>query len=148
MLETVAGVAIVAMISIGTVALINYEVKSTATARTSVTASHEIEKAACWITKDGMMAESTNITDSTLEMNWIERYEFANAPHSSSYYLDGTDLCRNYDGIVTKVAQNISEVEFSRDSDVLNVSICCSPPWIGQDRTVTKTFCVYLRTAS
>ena len=153
LLEMIAGVAIVAMIGIGVVAFINYQVKSTATARASVTVSHEIEKAARLISQDGMMAEYTNITESaqlvdTLDMNWIERYEFVNVPHSSSYYLDGTDLYRNYDGMVSRVAQNISEIEFSKDGDILNVTICCSPSWIGQDRTVEKTYRVYLRAAN
>jgi len=153
LLELIVSMAIVAMIGTGVVALINYEVKSTATARACVTASHEIEKAARWISQDGMMAENTNIADSTqlvnnLDLNWIERYEFTNIPHSCSYYLNGTDLYRDYDGVVSTVAQNISGIEFSKDGDLLSVSICCTPPWIGQSRTVEKTYRIYLRTAN
>ena len=99
------------------------------------------------------MAETTNIADSVqlvnnLDLDWVERYEFTNVPHSSSYYLDGKDLYRNYDGAVSRVAQNISEIEFSKDGDILKVTICCTPPWIGQSRTVEKTYRVYLRTAN
>ena len=152
-LELMVGIAIVAMIGLGVVALINYEIKTSATARACVTVAHEIEQAARIISQDGMMAEETNIAESTqlvdnLDLNWVERYEFLNIPHSSSYYLNGTDLCRNYDGKVSTIAQNISDLEFSKDGNLLTVTIRCTPPWIGQSRTVEKTYCVYLRTAN
>lgn len=150
LLELTIGLAIVALIGTGVVGLINHEVKSTATARACVTIADEIENAAYQISKDGMMAESSNLIESAesvdnLELSWIERYEFTNIPHACSYYLNGDELCRDYDGTVTTVARHISEIKFSQTGNLLRVSITCKPSWIGQSRTVEKTYSIYLR---
>ena len=152
LLELLVGVAIVAMIGTGLVALIDHEVRSTAAARACVTAADEIENAARWISKDGMMAESSNLVDSVqpvhnLDISWIERYDFANVPHNCAYFLSDNELCRDYDGVVTTVARHISGIKFSQTDNLLTVKISCTPPWIGQSRTVEKTYRIYLRTA-
>lgn len=152
-LELTVGLAIVSMIGIGVVGLINHELTSTATARACVTTAHEIKHAARWVSQDVMMAESTNLVEDAqpadnLTLTWIERHDFLNIPHSCSYYLCGTELCRNYDGTVTTVARHISGVKFSQAGELLTVSISCTPPWYGQSQTVEKTYHVYLRTAN
>lgn len=151
LLEVTIGLAIVGMIGIGVLGLINHEFKSTATARACVTAAEEMKGAARWISQDGWMTESTNLVDGaepvdSLTLDWIERYEFVNVPHTCSYYLSGDELCRDYDGTVTTVAQHISEIKFSQADYLLTVSLTCTPPWIGQSRTVEKTYHIYLRT--
>ena len=153
LLELVVGMAITGLIVLGVVGLIGHEMRSTATARACVTVSDEIENAARWISHDGMMAENTNLIVDTLPVNdltlsWVERYEFLNVPHNCSYYLSGNELCRNYDGTVTTVARHISGIKFSRTGDCIQFSISCTPPWIGQSRTVEKTYRVYLRSAN
>ena len=152
-LELTVGLAIVGMIGIGVVGLLNHEWKSTAATRASVTIAHEIKNAARWISQDVMMAESTNLIgvaqpDDHLALAWIERYDFLNIPHSSKYYLYGTDLYREYDGTVATVARHISEINFSQDGNLLTVSISCTPPWFGQNRTVAKTYRICLRTVN
>jgi len=149
-LELTIGLAIVALIGTGVVGLINHEIKSTATARASVTIADEIENAAYQISKDGMMAESTNLVESAepvnnLDLAWIERYEFTNIPHECSYYLNGDELCRDYDGTVTTIARHISGIKFSQTGDLIRVSITCKPTWMGQNRTVEKTYSIYRR---
>ena len=151
LLEVTVGLAIVGMIGIGVLGLINHELKLTGTARACVTAAEEIKGAARWISQDAMMTESTNLVEGAqpandLALNWIERYEFINVPHACSYSLCGTELCRDYDGTVTTVARHISGVKFSQAGNLLTVSITCTPPWIGQSRTVEKTYHIYLRT--
>ena len=153
LLELTVSLAIVGAIVLGVVGLIAHELKSTATARASVTAGHEIRNAARWISQDGMMAEGTNLVEGTqpvdqLNLAWIERYDFNNIPHSSSYYLSGTELRRDYDGTVTTVARHISGVDFSQAGNLLTVSISCTPPWIGQYRTIEKTYRICLRVAN
>jgi len=149
-LELAVGLAIVALIGTGTVGLIKHEFNSTATARACVTIADEIEYAARCISKDGIMAEETNLvvgaapTD-TLTLSWVQRYEFINVPHTCSYYLSGDELCRNYDGEVTTVARYISGIKFSKSGDVISVSIKCTPPWVGQYRVVEKTYSIYPR---
>jgi prepilin-type N-terminal cleavage/methylation domain-containing protein len=153
LLELVVGMAIFGMIAIGTVTLLNNEVTGTAAARASVTTSDQIRGAARWLCQDGSMAESTNLVDGAqpvdnLALSWVERYECINLPHTCSYTLSGDELRRDYDGTVTTVAQYISGIKFSQTGDVLIVSISCTPPWIGQNQIIEKTYRIYLRAAS
>ena len=97
------------------------------------------------------MAESTGLVEGAhpadnITLTWIERWDFVNIPHSSSYYLEGTQLRRDYDGTVTTVAQDISNIEFSQTGRLLTVSISCTPRW-WNSATVEKTYRIYLRTA-
>ncbi len=151
LLELLLGTSITALIVVGIVGLIYHEIITTTTTKNTLTVTHEITNAASWLSKDGMMANSTNLIGGTqpvnqLTLNWIERYDFINIPHSSSYYLSGTELHRDYDGIVTTVARDISMVEFSQSGSVLTVSISCTPSWGASDDTVKKTYRIYLRT--
>lgn len=154
LLELMAAMAIVGIIMLGVVALIYNEARGTAITRTSVTAGHEISYAARWLSQDGWMAESTNLVEGadpvdSLTLNWIERRDFANIPHCSSYYLSGTQLLRDYDGAVTTMARKISNIEFSQVGSLITVSIDCSPQWAGDSaKTVRKTYRIYLRTAN
>lgn len=154
LLELMAAMAIVGIIMLGVVALIYNEARGTAITRTSVTAGHEISYAARWLSQDGWMAESTNLVEEAepvdhLTLNWIERHDFANIPHCSSYYLSGTQLIRDYDGAVTTMARKISNIEFSQAGSLITVSIDCSPQWAGDSaKTVRKTYRIYLRTAN
>ncbi len=153
LLELITALAVGAVIMIGVVALIAQEFRGTAIARTSVTVASEIGNAARWISQDGMMAESTDLVGGAdpvdqLTLTWIERYDFANIPHSSSYSLQGTQLHRDYDGTVTTVARDISKVEFSQTGRLLIVSITCTPQWSGDSEgMVQKTYRIYLRAA-
>ena len=152
LLELLAAMAISAIIMSGVVTLIFQEFKGTTIAKASVNASHEIGNAARWLIQDAMMAENTNLVEGTdpadnLTLTWIERYEFANIPHSCSYSLSDTRLMREYDGNVAVVAQDISEIEFSQSGHLLTVSIGCTSQWWNPDRTVRKTYQIYFRTA-
>jgi len=149
LLELLAAMAITALILTGVVGLIFQEFSGTATAKTSVTVAHEIGNAARWLSQDGMMAESTNLVEGAhpadnLTLTWIERRDFSDIPHSSSYYLEGAQLRREYDGTMTTVARDISKVEFSQAGNLLTVSISCTPRW-WNSATVEKTYRIYLR---
>ena len=151
LLELIVSMAITVTILSGIVALIFQEYSGTATAKTAVTAAHEIGTAARWISQDGMMAESTNLVEGAdpvdhLTLTWIERYDFVNIPHSSSYSLEGTQLCRDYDSTVTTVAQHISKIEFSQTGHLVTVSVSCTPQW-WRASTIQKTYRIYLRAA-
>ena len=150
LLDLLAGLAITALIMGGVVALIYQEWNGTAIAKTSVTASREIGNAARLISQDGAMAASTNLiagaqSTDQLTLTWVEYSEFVGLPHVASYWLEGTKLRRDYDGTVTTVAQNISDIEFSQTNHLLTVSISCNPQWWILDETVEKTYRVYLR---
>ena len=149
LIELLSGMAITAMIVVGIVGLIYHEVTTTSTTKTIVTTTQEITNAARCISKDAVMAESTDLEGSQpanqVTLSWTERFDFTSIPHTSSYYLSGTDLQRDYDGQVNTVAQNISEVEFSQSDRMLTVSICCTSPWRVANPTVEKTYCIHLR---
>lgn len=150
LIELISGLAVTALIMCGVLGLIYQEWSGTATAKTQVTAAHEIGAAARLLSQDGAMAESTNLTEGAqpldyLTLTWVERREFADFPHYCSYWLEGTRLCRDYDGTVTTVAQHISKVEFSQSGRLLAVSIYCTPRWWILDTTVERTYHIYLR---
>jgi len=150
LLELMAGMAITALIMVGVVGLIYQELSGTAIAKTSVTISHEIGNAARLISQDGAMAANTNLVEGAqptdqLALTWTERQEFVDIPHAVSYWLEETQLRRNYDDTVTTVARNISKIEFSQTDRLLTVSISCNPQWWILDETVEKTYRVYLR---
>jgi type II secretory pathway pseudopilin PulG len=151
LLELLVALAITGMVLGGILALIFQEYRGTDIAKTSVTVAHEIRNAARWVSQDGMMAASTNLVEgatpaSHLALTWTERRDFADIPHSCSYYLEGSRLCRDCDGIVTTVAQDISKIEFSQTDSLLTVSIGCTPRW-WRASTVEKTYHICFRAA-
>ncbi len=154
LVELLASMAISAIIMLGVISLIYSEARGTAITRTSVTAGQEISYAARCLSQDGWMGESTNLVDGAdpvdhLTLNWIERLEFVDIPHYSSYYLSGIQLIRDYDGAVQTVAGKISNIEFSQSGSLITVSIDCSPQWAGDSaKTVRKTYRIYLRAAN
>lgn len=150
LLELIAGMAIIALIVGGVGGLIYQEWSGTATAKTSVTISNEIGRVARLISQDGAMAASSNLIEGAqptdqLTLTWMERHEFVDFPHAVSYWLEETQLRRNYDGTVTTIARNISKIEFSQTDRLLTMSISCNPRWWILDETVEKTYRVYLR---
>lgn len=150
LLELLVALAITGMIMSGITALIFQEYRGTSIAKTSVTVAHEIRRASQWISQDTMMAESTDLVEGTestdnVTLNWIERSDFADLPHSCRYYLLDDQLQRNYDGTITTVAQNISMVNFSQTGRLMTVSISCTPRWWNPNNTVEKTYRIYLR---
>jgi hypothetical protein len=152
LLELLAAMAIGALVMSGTVGLIFHEYLGTEAAKASVTAAQEIGNASRWISQDGVMAESTDLVEGVpptdqLTLTWIERYDSANIPHSSSYSLVDGQLRRNYDGTETTVAREISEVGFSQAGDLLTVSLSFASRWYTSERTVQKTYRIYLRAA-
>jgi len=154
LVELLASMAISSIIMLGVISLIYSEARGTAITRSSVTAGQEISYAARCLSQDGWMGESTNLVDGAdpvdqLTLNWIERLEFVDIPHYSSYYLSGTQLLRDYDGTVKTVARKISNIEFSQSGSLITVSIDCSPQWAGDSaKTVRKTYRIYLRAAN
>ncbi len=150
LLELMVALVITVVVVGGTLSLIFQEYRGTAVAKTAVTAARQIGNAARSISQDGMMAETTDLVDGsppvdTLTLNWVERYEFTNLSHSSSYFISGNQLRRDYDGTVTVVARDISSVEFSRSGRLISVTISSTPQWWGNETTVQKTYRIYPR---
>jgi len=150
LLELMLGLAVTGMIVCGVVGLIFQEYSGTANAKTRITAAHEIGNAVRVLSEDAAMTANTDLVEGAqprdyVTLNWIQRQDFVDLPHSCSYWLDGSELRRNYDGTVTTVARNISSVKFSQTGRLLTVSICCTPQWWILDDAIEKTYRVYLR---
>lgn len=123
---------------------------------TAVSALENIKMAAYQITQDVKTASTTNLVDgapavSNLSLYWTIWYD-ANGnlipngePHSSQYTLSETNLQRNLDGTSIKtVARYISSVQFSRQGNMIAVSITSSPQ--GKPETAeNKTYYIYLQ---
>jgi prepilin-type N-terminal cleavage/methylation domain-containing protein len=130
LIELLVATAIMAMI-IGVIGLAIYQFLSvTERSNSDLSALHGVENAARWISRDGQMAEATDLVPGaphvdSVRLNWTDGY---GALHSSAYSLSGTELERNYDGTVITVARHISAIEFSINGDLLTVHIESSVP--------------------
>ena len=112
-------------------------------------ALHDIQKAAYWISKDAQMARTTDLADggSAADSVTLEWVDGDGNSHSSSYWLSGTELQRNYNGTVTAVAWYISSIEFSISDDVLTFRVESAPPRRWQvSRQTTGRVCLRART--
>jgi len=115
----------------------------------SLTALLEIQNATYRISSDGQMAQTTDLVDGAdpvdhMGLSWTDQYGDAGEPHTSSYYLSGTELQRDYDGNVTVVAHYVANIEFSLNERVITVTITCTPDG-SSGVSEQKTFNVHLR---
>ena len=148
LLELMAGLSIVGVIVIASASLIFHELRGTAIAKGTVTASYEISSAAHWLSQDAMAAASSTLVDGaapadTLTLRWTDWYNIAGTPHQSDYWLSGNDLKRNFDGTVSTVARHLSSVAFSQTDRVITWVATSAPD--GSGRTVERTFRVLMR---
>ena len=149
LIELLVALGITSILSLAVLGVIYHEFNGTAAAKSNVTSAHEIENAARLISKDCTMAENTNLSDgipetNNLTLNWINRYEFTNILHQSRYYIDEMKLYREYDGLVSMVADNIHHISFLQESQTITISISCQPPW-WKSTAREETYRVFLR---
>lgn len=112
-------------------------------------ALHDIQKVAYWISKDAQMAWTTGLCDGgpavdSITLEWVDG---DGDSHSSSYWLSGTELQRNYDGNITTAAWYITSIEFSISGDVLTFRVESTPPGRWQiSRQTTGKVCLRAET--
>ena len=116
---------------------------------TSLTAIQDIQNAVRWIIHDGQMAQATDLVNeappvSSVTMTWTEWRDYQTVEYSSSYFLSGDDLQRNYNGNVITVARYISDIQFSSEGPAIVVVITSSPRGEFQEG-VQRTWKVTLR---
>ncbi|MEW6034288.1 MAG: prepilin-type N-terminal cleavage/methylation domain-containing protein [Chloroflexota bacterium] len=109
-------------------------------------ALQDVQKAAYWISNDAQMTWTTGLLDGgpavdNVTLNWSDG---DGDSHSSSYWLSGTKLQRNYDGNVTTAAWYVTSVEFTISGDVLAFRVESTLPGRWQMSRQT-TGNVYLR---
>ena len=115
----------------------------------AVAASMDLGYAGRQVSRDILMAAGSDLVDGAppvnqLTLSWIEWYDLAGLPHSVTYELSGSNLDRDYDGVVTTVARNISSIEFARTDRVIEVVVTSVPPWTPA-RPTEQSFRVKLR---
>ena len=149
LLEMITALAIAALIGGGAVALLFNELRGQATAKNIVAASMDLGYVGRQVSRDILMAAGSDLVDGAppvnqLTLNWIEWYDLVGLPHSVTYELSGSNLDRDFDGVVTTVARNISSIEFARTDRVIEVVVTSVPPWTPA-RPTEQSFRVKLR---
>ncbi len=155
LIEILIVMAISAMLLSGLVTAIFQVLNVTKSTTTEITAYENIKNAAYRITQDVKKANTTNLVDggaavSSLTLNWTIWYDTNGnlipngEAHSSQLTLSGTNLQRNYDGSISTIGRYISSVQFSRQGNMIAVSITASPD--GRTDTAERsTYYVYLQ---
>lgn len=112
-----------------------------------------VNQAALSIKKDLMMTQNTNLTDgnpvpqSSVTLSWTDYTGFSSensSSHNCQYTLSGTELRRTYDGVVSIVARHITDLGFTQDGRVINVTITATGPSVPQ-RSATVEFSGFIR---
>lgn len=113
----------------------------------------DIDSAAHWLTRDVVLGQSTDLVDGALQVSqmtltwndstwWAEQEE--SIAHSVIYTYSGTELQRNYDGVVTTVGRQLTNVRFSLDGRLVTITLTSSLE--GEPRsTVTRNYKIYMR---
>ena len=149
LLGIMTALVVAAMIGAAAVALLFNELRGQATAKNVVAASMDLGYAGRQVSQDIFMAASSDLVDGAppvnqLTVSWIEWYGLTGIPHTVTYELSGSHLDRDYDGVVTTVARNISSIEFARTDRVIEVVVTSIPPWTPA-RPIERSFRIKLR---
>jgi VCBS repeat-containing protein len=91
-------------------------------------ALRDVQNAGYWLTRDGKMAETTDLIDGappvgSMTLTWTD----GGQAHTVTYTLTGTELQRNYDGDAIAVARYVTSVEFSLSQGVITADLTSSP---------------------
>ena len=149
LLEMTTVLIIAAMLGAAAVALLFNELQGQARAKNGVAASVDLGYAGRQVSRDIFMAASSDLVDGAppvnqLTLNWTEWYDLTGIARTVTYELSGSHLNRDYDGVVTTVARNISSIEFARTDRVIEVVVTSVPPWTPA-RPTERSFRVKLR---
>jgi len=140
LVELLVGIAIAGLIASVLGSSIHTFIISSDRGNDRLSALHDIQNAAYWISSDSQMAETTDLVNGAppvdyMALSWTDKFGGGEVSHSSIYSLSGTELQRDYDGVVRTVARHISALEFSIDSDLLTVTLGSSLGGITEERT-------------
>ena len=143
LVEVLVGTAIVVMLVGVTSLAIFHFVSLTNEGNARLTALHNIQNAARIISRDGQMAESTDLVEgaepvANLSLSWVDRYAGATESHTASYSLSDNKLERTYDGISAVIARHISSVAFSKAGGLITMTIgsqVSGSPQDGEEKT-------------
>lgn len=134
LLEMLVALAVGVMILASVVGGLFMITRGTPAIRQDLAALAAIDEAAHWLTRDVMMGLTADLVDNDppvgqMVVSWSDftkaAEQEATVSHSVSYtWLPGTgELQRNYDGVVTIVGKNLSNVEFSLNGKFVTVTL-------------------------
>lgn len=127
--------AISAMLLFVTVNAISLVLRGAPDVRKKITALADIDQAAHWLTRDVVMGLHTDLEngappEAQMTITWTDYTKEAeqeeSVSHSVTYTHSGTQLQRNYDGVVTVVGRNVTGAWFSINDRVITVTLSCS----------------------
>ena len=128
LVELLVAVAISSLVASGLGAAVHQFVAVGERSRDTQRALHDIQNAGHWLSIDGNEAMSTDLVDNAspvgaMTLSWTVNSQ----AHSSTYYLSGNELRRDHNDSVTSVARNVTDVEFSRNGQLVTVSMISTP---------------------
>lgn len=151
LIELLVTLAISSVILVGASMSFYQIVWGTGRNNSQVVALTDVNQAALAIKKDLMMTQSTNLTgevpQSSVTLSWTDYTGFSsenNTSHNCQYTLSGTVLQRTYDGVMSIVARHITDLGFTQNGRVINVTITATGPSVPQ-KSATVEFSGFIR---
>lgn len=132
LIELLVGMVVGGMIMAVTIGGIFQILQGAAQTSGKSVALADIDNAAHWITRDMVMVQSTNCVDgapavANITMTWDDVTNWAleegTNSHCVTYTHSGTELQRNYDGVVTTAGRYLTDVGFSMNGRLLTVTL-------------------------
>jgi len=150
LIELLVTLAIGSVILVGASVSLQQIVWGTGRNNSQVVALTNVNQAALAIKKDLMMTQSTNLTgevpQSSVTLSWTDYTIFSenSSSHNCQYTLSGTVLQRTYDGVMSIVGRHITDLGFTQNGRVINVTITATGPSVPQ-RSATVEFSGFIR---
>ena len=142
LLELVIAAAIGAVLATGAAAAIYQFEELARYGSDGLRAWHDIRCALYWMGHDLQMAETTDLVDgagpvSSMSLSWTEHSPAGDISHTTSYYLVGSELRRDYDGSVITVAWHVESLGLALAQRLVTVSLRSSPGEIAAAEEMT-----------
>ncbi|MBI2856107.1 MAG: type II secretion system protein [Chloroflexi bacterium] len=149
LLTLVVGLGILGLLSSSAGAVVSQSVRSSYKGNDTLGAFNTIENAGFWISRDGRMADTTDLINgggpvSSVTLQWIDQFDLGSVQHSSTFELVGNEVRRTYDGVTRTLARNVSSLSFSLSNSLITVIIESSPPGFAGVRE-QRSYLIYLR---
>ena len=148
LVEMLVAVAISSMVAAGLATALHQFLTTSERTRVAQAALHDVQNTGHWLNIDGKMATSTDLADGSPASDAMTLTWTVDAVvHNTTYFQDGTELRRDYDGAVISVARNVTDVNFSRSGRLITVNLESSPPgrW---NVSKNATFNIWVRTVN
>jgi len=153
LIEILVAMAVGGMVMAGIVTAVFQIVHGAGQIKEESVALSDIDNAAHWLTRDVVLGQTTDLVNGapqvsqmTLTWNdstwWAEQEE--SIAHSVIYTYSGTELQRNYDGVVTTVGRQLTNVGFSLDGRLVTITLTSSLEEEPRS-TVARNYTIYMR---